>query len=56
MQCEYGGEVTFTTREPGYRLRLALLDREMSVILSPADVTKLLDRIREVVAEEDSPD
>jgi hypothetical protein len=52
MQCEYGGEVTFTACEPGYRLRLSN-GSTVSVILSPADVQQLQARIRKLVADAD---
>jgi hypothetical protein len=50
MQCEYGGDVTLTSCEGGYRLRL-FNGRTVSVILSPADVQRLQVRLRELVAE-----
>ena len=51
MECEYGGEVTFTTCEPGYRLRI-YAESTLSIILSAADVKKLQERMRDVLKEE----
>jgi hypothetical protein len=53
MQCEYGGEVTFTLCEPGYRLRI-YAGTTISVILSKDDVLKLQQRICDVLREDDN--
>lgn len=51
MDCEYGGEVTFTACEPGYRLRI-FAGTTISIILSSQDVARLLTQIRDVLREE----
>lgn len=52
MECEYGGEVTFTRSEPGYRLRI-YNGTTLSLILSKDDVAKLQERISAVLTDEE---
>jgi hypothetical protein len=52
MQCEYGGEVTLTTCEQGYRLRI-FSETTVSLILSRQDLVTLLKRGIELLLPED---
>jgi len=52
MRCGYGGEVTFTASEPGYRLRI-VNGTSLSIQLSRADIERLLVRIAAVIQEEE---
>ena len=51
MQCTFGGEVTVTACEPGYRLRI-YSGTTVSVILTKEDVRQLQARRTEVLREE----
>jgi hypothetical protein len=55
MHCANGGEVTFTTCEPGYRLRI-YAEATLAVILSREEVAQLQARIRAVLEEEQEAD
>lgn len=48
MRCDFGGEVTLTTCEPGYRLRI-VNQTTISIILSKQDLITLLKRGEELL-------
>jgi hypothetical protein len=52
MQCDYGGEVTFTACWPDYRLRIQNA-RGIDIILSKEDARRLQDRIEEVLHDDE---
>lgn len=52
MLCDYGGEVTFTACWPDYRLRIQN-DRGVDIILSKEDARRLVDRIEDVLHDEE---
>jgi len=52
MQCDYGGEVTFTSCWPDYRLRIQN-GSGVDIILSKEDARRLQARIDDVLVEEE---